>query len=154
MEMGFSSQERGLTFRQKKAPLPSKLTERRQEETYFRQMNKCRMLWLVWPPFSLWTLRRHRMPRVRDVEVVGDIWGEVHVWNFQHGTCQRELTRGKRRHCGAPLINQTCKGAGQCSDGLLSLTTLKPSPCDSARVGVGWGRGARRPKRQRKWSCW
>lgn len=44
MEMGFGSQERGLTVRQKKAPSAPKLAERRSVEMHFRRVNKCRML--------------------------------------------------------------------------------------------------------------
>ena len=61
--------------------------------------------WLVWSLVSLWILRTHPMSRVRDVEIVWEVW-EAYVWSFQHGACKRELTRGKRKPCRVAWMDQ------------------------------------------------
>lgn len=73
---------------------------------------------------------------------------EFPTWNLPEGAHQR-----REKALWSTFDESAWRGARQRSDGLLSLTTPKPLACDSARVGVGRGRGTKRPERQRKWSC-
>lgn len=58
------------------------------------------------------------MSRVRDMEIVWEVW-EACVWNFQHGACKRELTRGKRKPGRVAWMDQFIEMLGSAVVGYL-----------------------------------